>query len=143
MLPTPIEILLVEDNQGDVRLVREALQEEKVLNRLHAVSDGVKALAFLRQEGVFAHMPRPDLILLDLNLPRKDGREVLTEIKSDLVLRDIPVVILTSSTAEQDLLRAYRLDVCCYLIKPVDLHQLIAAVQTVQDLWLTVIKTPA
>ena len=138
----PVEILLVEDNPGDVRLTREALREGKVRNNLYVASDGVDALAFLRREGQYADAVRPDLILLDLNLPRKDGREVLQEIKADATLRYIPVVVLTSSQAEQDILRAYDLHANCYVTKPVDLDQFIRVVESIEDFWFTIVKLP-
>jgi two-component system, chemotaxis family, response regulator Rcp1 len=138
----PIEVLLVEDNPGDVRLTREALKEGKVRNNLHVAPDGVEALAFLRREGPHAGAPRPDLILLDLNLPRKSGREVLEEIKADASLRQIPVVILSSSEAEQDILRAYDLHANCYVTKPVDLDQFITVVKSIEDFWFTIVKLP-
>jgi len=142
LLGEPIEILLVEDNPGDVRLTREALKEGKVHNSLHVVSDGEAAMAFLRRQGPYAQAPRPGLILLDLNLPRKDGREVLAEIKADPGLRSIPVVILTASAADEDLLRAKQLEASCYVTKPVGLEQLIKVVKTVEDLWLVIAKLP-
>lgn len=138
----PIEVLLVEDNPGDVRLTREALREGKVRNNLSVVSDGVEAIAFLRREGKYASVVRPDLILLDLNLPRKDGREVLQEIKADPSLRHIPVVVLTSSQAEQDILRAYDLHANCYVTKPVDFDQFITVVRSIEDFWFTIVKLP-
>ena len=138
----PVEILLVEDNPGDVRLTREALREGKVRNNLYVASDGVDALAFLRREGQYADAVRPDLILLDLNLPRKDGREVLQEIKADATLRYIPVVVLTSSQAEQDILLAYDLHANCYVSKPVDLDQFIHVVHSIEDFWFTIVKLP-
>jgi CheY-like chemotaxis protein len=138
----PVEILLVEDNPGDVRLTREALREGKVRNNLYVASDGVEALAFLRREGQYADAVRPDLVLLDLNLPRKDGREVLEEIKADPSLRYIPVVVLTSSQAEQDILRAYDLHANCYVSKPVDLDQFIHVVRSIEDFWFTIVKLP-
>lgn len=138
----PIEVLLVEDNPGDVRLTREALREGKVRNNLHTVPDGVEALAFLRREGKYAAVPRPDLILLDLNLPKKDGREVLGAVKADASLRTIPVVVLTSSQAEQDIARAYDLHANCYITKPVDLDQFIAVVRSIEDFWFTIVKLP-
>jgi two-component system, chemotaxis family, response regulator Rcp1 len=138
----PVEILLVEDNPGDVRLTREALKEGKVRNNLHVAQDGVEALAFLRREGKHAEAVRPDLILLDLNLPRKDGREVLEEIKADPQLRPIPVVILTSSQAEQDIVRAYDLHANCYVSKPVDLDQFITVVKSIEDFWFAIVKLP-
>jgi len=138
----PIEILLVEDNPGDVRLTREAFKEGKVLNNLSVVEDGAEAMAFLRQQGKYADVPRPDLILLDLNLPKKDGREVLPEIKGDTNLKRIPVVILTTSKAEQDILKTYNLHANCYVTKPVDLEQFISVVRFVQHFWLSIVKLP-
>ena len=137
------EILLVEDNPGDVRLTREALKEGKVLNHLNVVDDGVEALAFLRREDKYANAVRPDLILLDLNLPKKDGREVLAEIKADAGLKKIPVVILTTSAAEQDILKTYDLHANCYIIKPVDLEQFIKIVQLIEDFWFTIARLPS
>ena len=141
-LINPIEILLVEDNPADVRLTRETLKEEKLHNNLHIVSDGVEALAFLRREGRFAQAVRPDLILLDLNLPKKDGREVLKEIKSDEKLKIIPVVVLTVSKAEEDILKSYDLHANCYITKPLDLNQFSTVVKCIQDFWLTIVKLP-
>ena len=138
----PIEILLVEDNPGDVELTREALHDGKVHMNLSVVSDGVEALAFLRREEGYAGSPRPDLILLDLNLPRKDGRAVLAEVKEDPALRHIPVVVLTSSQAEQDIVRAYDLHANCYVTKPVDLDQFITIVKSIETFWFTVVKLP-
>jgi two-component system, chemotaxis family, response regulator Rcp1 len=138
----PVEILLVEDNPGDVRLTREALREGKVRNNLAVASDGVEAVAYLRKEGVHANAVRPDLILLDLNLPRMDGREVLAEIKADPALRHIPVVVLTSSQAEEDIVRAYDLHANCYVTKPVDLDQFIRVVESIEDFWFTIVKLP-
>lgn len=138
----PIEVLLVEDNPGDVRLTREALKEGKVRNNLSVAPDGVEALAFLRRQGRYADAPRPDLILLDLNLPRKDGREVLEEIKADPSLRAIPVVILTTSDAERDIVRAYSLHANCYITKPLDLDQFITVVKSIEDFWFTIVKLP-
>jgi chemotaxis family two-component system response regulator Rcp1 len=138
----PIEILLVEDNPGDVRLAVEALRDGKVANRLHIVEDGVEAISFLRREGRYADVPRPDLILLDLNLPRKDGREVLAEIKQDADLKRIPVVILTSSAAEQDVVQAYNLYANCYIVKPIDLDQFLKVVRSIEDFWLIVATLP-
>ena len=142
MIARPIEILLVEDNLGDARLTQEALREAKVRNRLSHVRDGVEALAFLRREGACAEAPRPDLILLDLNLPRKDGREVLAEIKQDDALRRIPVVVLTVSKADEDILRAYNLNANCYITKPVDLDQFIKVVRSIENFWLAIVKLP-
>ena len=138
----PIEILLVEDNPGDVRLTKESLRESKVRNNLHVAPDGVAALAFLRREGSYAEVPRPDLILLDLNLPKKDGREVLAEIKADPALKTIPVVVLTTSSAEQDVLRSYELQAASYITKPVDLEQFITVVKSIEDFWLTIVTLP-
>lgn len=137
-----IEVLLVEDNPGDVRLTKEALKEAKVRNNLHVVEDGVAALHFLRREGEFSGVPRPDLILLDLNLPKKDGREVLEEIKADSALKTIPVVVLTTSHAEEDIVRSYNLHANCYVTKPVDLDQFIRIVKSIEDFWLTIVRLP-
>lgn len=138
----PIEILLVEDNLGDVRLTQEALREGKVRNHLNVAADGVEAMAFLRREGQHANAPQPDLILLDLNLPKKGGREVLAEIKEDPELRRIPVVILTVSKAEEDVLKSYNLHANCYITKPVNLDQFLTVVQSIEDFWLTVVMLP-
>ena len=138
----PVEILLVEDNAGDVRLAREGLRECKLLNNLSVASDGVKALAFLRREGEHAQAPRPDLIMLDLNLPRKDGREVLREIKEDEELRRIPVVVLTTSKAEEDILKSYSLHANCYVTKPLAIEQFITVVQAIETFWFTIVKLP-
>ena len=137
-----VEILLVEDNPGDVRLTIEALKEGKVRNNLNVVPDGVEAMAYLRHEGKYANSVRPDLILLDLNLPRKDGREVLAEIKSDGRLKHIPIVVLTTSRAEQDVLRSYDLHANCYITKPVDLDQFIGVVKSVENFWFTIVTLP-
>jgi len=137
-----VDILLVEDNPGDVRLTREAMKEAKVRNQLHVVSDGVEAIAFLRRQGTYANAVRPHLILLDLNLPRKDGREVLAEIKQDTDLRRIPVVILTTSEAEVDILKAYDLHANCYIAKPVDIEQFLTVVKSIEDFWITIVKLP-
>ena len=137
-----IEILMVEDNPGDVRLTREALKGGKVWNQLHVVEDGVAALDFLYRRAPFQAALRPDLILLDLNLPKMDGREVLSRIKSDDTLKTIPVVVLTTSQAEEDVVRAYRLNVNCYVTKPVDLHQFNRIVQAIEEFWLTVVRLP-
>jgi len=139
----PIEILLVEDNLADVRLTQEALKEEKLHTCLSVVNDGVEALAFLRREGKYANAMRPDLILLDLNLPRKDGREVLKEIKNDPELKAIPVVVLTISEAEKDILASYNLHANCYITKPLDLNQFSTVVKSIQDFWLTIVKLPS
>lgn len=138
----PIEILVVEDNPGDVRLLVEALKDGKVLNHLTVARDGVEAMACLRQEGGYAATPRPDLIVLDLNLPKKDGREVLAAVKADDKLRRIPVVVLTSSQAEEDILRSYNLNANCYISKPVDLEQFIRVVRSIETFWLTIVKLP-
>ena len=138
----PIEILLVEDNPGDVRLTQEALGEAKVRNNLAVARDGVEALQYLRRETPFEAATRPDLILLDLNLPRKDGREVLAEIKADADLRRLPVVVLTTSSAEKDVLESYNLYANCYITKPVDLDQFVRIVSSIEDFWLTIVKLP-
>jgi chemotaxis family two-component system response regulator Rcp1 len=137
-----LDILLVEDNPGDVRLTQEALKENKLHNNLHVTRNGVEAMAFLRQEGKYAEAPRPGLVLLDLNLPRKDGREVLAEMKSDEALRRIPVVILTTSQAEEDILKTYDLHANCYITKPVDLDRFIKVIQSIKDFWLAIVKLP-
>ena len=137
-----VDILLVEDNPGDVRMTQEALKESKVHNSLHVAKDGVEALAFLRQEGKYADMPQPDIIFLDLNLPKKDGREVLVEIKKDERLKLIPVIILTTSTAEEDILRTYGLHANCYITKPVDFKQFASVIKHVDNFWFTVVKLP-
>ena len=138
-----VEILLVEDNPGDVRLTREALKEGRLLNHINVVNDGIEAMAFLRREGKYVDAVAPELILLDLNLPKKDGREVLAEIKADPKLRRIPVVILTTSSAEEDILKTYDLHANCYVTKPVDLEQFIRVVQSIEDFWFTVVKLPS
>jgi chemotaxis family two-component system response regulator Rcp1 len=138
----PVEVLLVEDNPGDVRLTMEALKDGKMSNRLSVVGDGEDALAFLRRQGKYADVPRPDLILLDLNLPRKDGREVLTEIKADEGLRRIPVVVLTTSSAERDIFKTYELHANCYITKPVDFDQFITVVRSIEDFWFTIVRLP-
>lgn len=138
----PIEILLVEDSLADVRLTEEAFRDAKVLNHMSVVTDGAEAMQFLRREGPHAAAPRPDLILLDLNLPRKDGREVLKEIKDDPNLRCVPVVVLTTSRAEEDVLKAYNLHANCYITKPVDFTQFISVVRSIEGFWLSVVKLP-
>lgn len=138
----PVEILLVEDNLGDVRLTQEALKEGKVHNKLNVVTNGAEAMAYLRRQGRFRDASRPDIILLDLNLPKKNGREVLAELKQDQELRCIPVVILTTSKADEDILKSYNLHANCYIIKPVDLDQFIRVVQCIEDFWLTVVRLP-
>lgn len=139
----PVEILLVEDNPGDERLTREALKEGKVYNNFHWVKDGVEAMEFLRRQGRYKDAPRPDIVLLDLNLPKKDGREVLAEVKADPNLRLIPVVIITSSEAEQDVLKTYELHANCYVTKPVDLEQFIKVIQSIETFWLTIVTLPS
>jgi CheY-like chemotaxis protein len=138
----PIVILLVEDNPGDVRLTQEGLRDAKVSNTMHVVQDGVEALAFLRHQGRYADSPRPDLILLDLNMPRKDGREVLAEVKADPDLRRIPVVVLTTSKAEEDILRAYNLNANCFVTKPVDFAQFVHVVKSIEHFWLSIVSLP-
>jgi chemotaxis family two-component system response regulator Rcp1 len=138
----PVEILLVEDNPGDARLAKEALKESKVYNTLSTVGDGEEAMKFLRKEGRYMDAPRPDVILLDLNLPRKDGREVLAEIKADEALKRIPVVILTASQSEEDIVKTYDLHANCYIAKPINLSQFIKVVQSIEDFWLTIVKLP-
>ena len=137
-----VEILLVEDNPGDVRLAVEALKDSQVPNNLHVVEDGVEALAFLHREGEYADAPRPDLILLDLNLPRKDGREVLANVKADDKLKTIPVVVLTTSEADEDIRKAYDLHANCYITKPTQLDQFIERVKSIEDFWFTAVKLP-
>lgn len=138
----PITILFVEDNPGDVRLTQEALKDEKLAVSMHVVQDGIEAMAFLRREGEYADAPRPDLILLDLNLPRKDGREVLAEVKTDDELKHIPVVVLTSSEAETDVVKCYDLHANCYVTKPVDLEQFSTVVKTIENFWFTIVRLP-
>jgi two-component system, chemotaxis family, response regulator Rcp1 len=138
-----IQVLLVEDNPGDVRLTKEALKEGKLLNQLTVVGDGVEALSFLRRQGIYADAPQPELILLDLNLPKKDGREVLAEIKADPNLRRIPVVVLTTSSSEEDILKIYDLHANCYITKPVDLEQFMGVVKSIEDFWVSVVKLPS
>ncbi|MBS3788588.1 response regulator [Candidatus Bipolaricaulota bacterium] len=138
----PIEILLVEDSPGDARLAREALKDAKVRNNIYHVENGVQAMDFLYQEGKYGDRPRPDLVLLDLNLPKKDGRQVLTEIKSDDDLKRIPVVVLTISEDEEDIMHSYNHHVNCYITKPIDLDQFMKVVKSIEDFWLTVVKLP-
>lgn len=138
-----VDILLVEDNAGDVRLTIETLKNAKIHNTLHVTRDGVEAMAFLRQEGNYLSVPRPDLILLDLNLPKKDGREMLADIKTDPELRRIPVVILTTSQAEEDILRSYDLHANCYITKPLDLNQFAIVIQSLENFWLTIVTLPS
>jgi CheY-like chemotaxis protein len=136
----PVEILLVEDNPGDVRLTLEAFREGKIRNHMSVVRDGVEALSFLRREGGYADVPQPDLILLDLNLPKKDGRDVLAEIKHEEQLKHIPVVVLTTSNAEKDILETYDLPARCYITKPVDFAQFVAVVKLIEDFWFSIVK---
>jgi CheY-like chemotaxis protein len=138
----PIEILLAEDNPGDVRLTEKALEQGQILNNLHVVEDGVEAMKFLRREGEYAEKPRPDLVLLDLNMPRKDGREVLEDIRADPELRRIPVVVLTSSEAEEDVVRSYELNANAYLTKPVDFGGFVDIVERIEEFWFSVVKMP-
>ncbi len=138
----PIEILMVEDSPADARLTIEALKEAKVRNRMHIVTDGVEALAFLRCQGRHTGAPRPDLILLDLNLPKKDGREVLKEVKEDPDLKRIPVVVLTTSRAEEDILKSYNLHANCYVTKPVELGQFLSVVKSIDEFWLSIVSLP-
>jgi CheY-like chemotaxis protein len=140
--PIPVEVLLVEDSPGDIRLTREAFKDAKVHINLHVTLDGAEAMAFLKREQPHANAPRPDLILLDLNLPKKDGREVLKEIKESPILGSIPVVVLTTSAAEADILRSYRLHANCYITKPVDLDGFLKVVKSIDSFWLTVVKLP-
>ena len=137
-----IDILLVEDNEGDAHLTQQALKRAKVRNRVHVVNDGVEALQFLRREPGFEKAPRPDLVLLDLNLPNMDGREVLETMKGDAALRTIPVVVVTSSAAEQDIVRTYALNANAYVTKPVDLQQFLHVIGSVGDFWLEIVKLP-
>lgn len=141
--PRSIEILLVEDSPSDVMITQEALREARLLNEITVVEDGVQAMAFLRREGHYASARQPDLILLDLNLPRKSGREVLAEIKSDPALKIIPVIVLTTSSAEQDVLQAYELHANCYIVKPVEFANFVVAVQSIRQFWLTVVTLPS
>jgi CheY-like chemotaxis protein len=139
----PIEILLIEDSEGDVGLIEEVFEEAKIRNNLHVVKDGEEAMLFLHGEGEFSGAPRPDIILLDLNLPKKDGREVLEEIKEDDGLKNIPVVVLTTSKAEEDILKSYNLHANAYITKPVDFDQFIRVVKSIEDFWLEVVKLPS
>ena len=138
-----IEILLVEDNPGDARLAKEALRESKLRNNLNIVVDGVEAMDYLHKKGKYADATTPDLVLLDLNLPKKDGREVLAEVKADDKLKRIPVVILTTSTAEEDVLKTYDLHANCYISKPIDLDQFMKVVKSIEDFWITIVKLPS
>ncbi len=138
----PIEILLIEDNPSDIRLTQEALKESKLQNNLHVVQDGEQALDYLYRRGAYGQEPQPDLILLDLNLPTLDGREVLSQIKHDEALNHIPVVVLTTSDAVEDIMKSYRLYANCYITKPIDLDQFIKVVNAIEDFWLTIVKLP-
>jgi CheY-like chemotaxis protein len=142
IIDKPVEILLVEDNEGDIGLIEEVFEEAKIRNNLHIAEDGEEAILFLRGEGKFSGSPRPDIILLDLNLPKKDGREVLREIKEDNNLKNIPVVVLTTSRAERDILRSYDLHANAYVTKPLDFDQLIKVVKSIENFWLEVVKLP-
>jgi len=142
-LPKYIEILLVEDSPADVLITQEAFHEARLLNEIHVVEDGAQAMEFLRRKGAYASAPRPDLILLDLNLPRKNGREVLAEIKADEELRSIPVIVLTTSSAEEDILRAYDLHANCYVVKPVGFENFLKAVQSIRNFWFSVVALPS
>lgn len=139
----PIEILLIEDNPGDIRLTQEVLKEGKILNHLNIVEDGEKAIAFLNRMEPYSHAPHPDLILLDLNLPRKDGLEVLKIIKTDKILKPIPVVVFTTSQAEEDIMNAYNLYANCYITKPIDLENFIRSIKSIETFWLTTVKLPS
>jgi two-component system response regulator len=141
-LVKPIEILLVEDNPGDADLTREAMENNKMHVAMHVVGDGVEAMAFLRRTGKYVNAPRPDIVLLDLNLPKKDGKEVLAEIKADQDLKRIPVVILTISKDEEDILKSYNLHANCYITKPIDLNQFVKVAKSIEDFWLTIVKLP-
>jgi two-component system response regulator len=138
----PIEVLLVEDNPGDAELTRIALEDSKISVNLNVVEDGVEAMAFLRKQDKYTHVPHPDIVLLDLNLPRKDGREVLAEIKTDSYLKRIPVVVLTTSQAEEDIIKAYNLAANCYITKPVDFDQFVRIVQSIENFWFAIVKLP-
>lgn len=138
----PVEILLVEDNPGDVRLTREALKEAKVPNRLHVVGDGMEAIAFLRRRGKYAEAPRPEVVLLDLNLPKMDGRAVLTEVKGDPELKRIPIVVLTTSRAEEDVLTSYDSHANSYVTKPADFDEFLSAVRSIENFWLETVELP-
>jgi chemotaxis family two-component system response regulator Rcp1 len=141
-LPKHIEILLIEDSPADILLTREAFEETRILNTLHVAEDGVQAMDFLRKRGTYASAPRPDLILLDLNLPRKNGREVLAEIKADPDLRKIPIVVLTTSNAEEDILKAYDLNANCYVVKPVGFDNFMEAMQSIRHFWFSIVTLP-
>ena len=137
-----VDILVVEDNAGDARLIREVLNDSKILSSLYIAKDGVDAMDFLHRKGKYKTVPKPDLIILDLNLPRKDGREVLAEIKNDGELKQIPIVIMTISQAEEDILKSYNLHANCYITKPIDLNQFIKVVKSIEDFWFSIVKLP-
>lgn len=137
-----VDILVVEDNPGDARLIMEVLKSDKIYNSLHIVKDGVEAMEFLNKSGKFKDVPRPDLILLDLNLPKKDGREVLAEIKADSALKQIPVVIMTTSQSDEDILKSYKLHANCFITKPIDLDQFVKVVESIEDFWFSLVKLP-
>ncbi len=141
-IPKPIDILVVEDNAGDARLIKEVLNDNKIFSSLYIVNDGVEAMDFLLNKTKYKNSPRPDLIILDLNLPRKDGREVLNEIKTDENLMHIPIVIMTISQAEEDILRSYNLHANCYITKPIDLNQFIKVVKSIEEFWFSIVKLP-
>jgi len=138
----PVNILIVEDNAGDARLIEEVLKEGKLLNSLNFVKDGIEAMEFLHNSGEYTKVPRPDLIILDLNLPKKDGREVLSEIKTDIELKKIPVVVMTSSQSEEDVLKSYNLHANCYITKPIDFDQFVTIVKSIEDFWFSIVKLP-
>ncbi|MFQ5901141.1 MAG: response regulator [Thermodesulfobacteriota bacterium] len=142
LVGNPIEILLIEDNPADIRLTQEAFKDGKIQNNMTVAADGVEALAILHQEGKYADTPRPDIILLDLNLPKKDGLEVLKEIKTDEDLRPIPVVVLTTSKSEEDILKSYNLNANCYITKPVQLEDFLDVARSIEEFWLTIVKLP-
>ncbi len=137
-----VDILLVEDNPGDVRLTKEALKDAKVLNEIYVAKDGVEAMEFLNKKGKFAEAPTPDMILLDLNLPRKDGREVLAEVKKDPKLKHIPVIVLTTSKADEDIIKTYNLHANAYITKPVDLNRFVEIIHALEEFWFTIVKLP-
>jgi CheY-like chemotaxis protein len=139
----PIQVLLVEDSPADIRLTQEALRDGKFVNQLHVVRDGEEALNFLHQRGAFAAAPRPDLVILDLNLPKRDGKEVLADMKNDVALRTIPVAVLTTSAAERDIVESYDLGANCYLTKPVDLEQFLLLVAQIEDFWMGIVRLPS
>ncbi len=142
MISKPIEILLIEDSRGDIGLIEEVFEEAKIRNNLYVAEDGEEAIQFLNKKDQYADVPRPDIILLDLNLPKKDGREVLEEVKRDETLRNIPIVVLTTSKAEEDILKSYNLHANAYITKPVDFEQFIKVIKSIEDFWLEVVKLP-